>query len=225
MKAPVGESSSRTLCPEGTHLAICYQMIEIGTIKDQYMGQEKEAHKVRISWELPHETFEHDGKQKPVVISKEYTFFMGDRANLRKDLEGWRGKKFTDEEAADFDIEVLLGKPCQLSIVHKTSASGKVRDEVASVVAIVKGMTIPPQTNPNFVLSFEKWDEQKFNSLPTFLQDKIKGSKQYLSMLNQAAAGEKLDALATPVDGETFAEKEEFDMEAFTEQTDDDLPF
>lgn len=39
----------------GTYVARCYRMIEIGTIKEDYLGQEKMLQKVMISWELPTE--------------------------------------------------------------------------------------------------------------------------------------------------------------------------
>lgn len=188
MKAPQTNSTPRTLVPQGTHIAICYQMIELGTQKESYKGEEKEKYKVMLSWELPYEKMD-DGK--PMVISREYTFFMGDKANLRKDIEAWRGAKFTEEGAKDFDIEVLLGKPCQLTIVHKTAlSSGNVRDEVVSVSGIAKGMQIPAQTNSNKVLSFENWNESAFDSLPKYIQEKITSSPEYKNMKHSEEVAE-----------------------------------
>ncbi|MHA1379626.1 MAG: hypothetical protein ACTSRG_14730 [Candidatus Helarchaeota archaeon] len=40
------------------------------------------------------------------------------KATMRKFLESWRGKKFTKEELEGFDLQKILGKPCQLQIIH-----------------------------------------------------------------------------------------------------------
>ena len=41
------------LTPAGNHIARCYSMIEIGTVKEDFKGEVKNLHKVRITWELP----------------------------------------------------------------------------------------------------------------------------------------------------------------------------
>src|SRR5262245_56409373 len=41
--------------PEGTHLATCYMLADIGTQATTYQGQEKHQKKIIIGWELPHE--------------------------------------------------------------------------------------------------------------------------------------------------------------------------
>ena len=46
----------------------------------------------------------------------------------------------------------------------------------------MKGMVCPPAINPVFVLSFDEWDVQKFESLPDFIKDKIKTSDEYKAM-------------------------------------------
>lgn len=45
-----------------------------------------------------------------MVIAKEYTFAVGERANLRIDLESWRGKKFEERKNADGTITLLTEK-------------------------------------------------------------------------------------------------------------------
>jgi hypothetical protein len=39
--------------PAGTFAARCFEMIQIGTIKEVIQGKEKMLNKVRVSWELP----------------------------------------------------------------------------------------------------------------------------------------------------------------------------
>lgn len=168
----------------GTYVARCYSMVHIGTIETEYMGETKEQNKVRITWELPTElkVFKEEKGEQPQVVSKEFTLSMHEKSNLRKFLESWRGKGFTEEEAKKFDVTKLLGKSCMLSIIHKTSKQGKIYAEISSISTLPKGMTCPDQINNSFEFTFTPYDVSKFESLPDWLKDKIKQSKEYRAM-------------------------------------------
>lgn len=168
----------------GTYVARCYSMVHIGTIETEYMGETKEQNKVRITWELPTElkVFKEEKGEQPQVVSKEFTLSMHEKSNLRKFLESWRGKGFTEEEAKKFDVTKLLGKSCMLSIIHKTSKQGKIYAEISSISTLPKGMTCPDQINNSFEFTFTPYDASKFESLPDWLKDKIKQSKEYRAM-------------------------------------------
>lgn len=169
------------LVPAGTYIARCYSMIHIGTITENYMGESKELNKVRITWELPTElkVFKEENGEQPYSISKEFTLSMHEKANLRKFLESWRGKGFTDEEVKSFDVAKLLGKSCLISIIHKTSKQGNPYAVISSCSTLPKGMLCPNQINPSFEFSWENFDQDKFDSLPDWLKDKMKTSNQY----------------------------------------------
>lgn len=175
-----------TPVPSGTYVARCYSMIQLGTHEEEYMGQKKELNKVRITWELPTElkVFKEGEEEKPYSISKEFTLSMYEKANLRKFLEGWRGKGFTDDEAEAFDITVLLGKVCMVSIIHKTSKNGKVYADISSVTTIPKGLPVPEQINESFEFSFENFDEAKLEKLPDWLKEKITSSQEYNNLVS-----------------------------------------
>lgn len=181
----------RELIPAGNYPAICYQMIEIGTVKEIVMGQEKTLTKVRIGWELPTElkVFNEEKGEQPCVISKEYTLSMNEKATLRKMLASWRGKDFTEAEAKSFDITKLLGVPCIVNITHKpgTKDPSVMYNEIAAVTPIIKGMVVPKQVNPTFVLSYDEFDMEKFNSLPDFIKDKMKSSEQFQKLQQPSA--------------------------------------
>ncbi|CAB4126230.1 hypothetical protein UFOVP153_18 [uncultured Caudovirales phage] len=174
--------SSRELIPANNYLARCYQMIEIGTVKESILGKEVIAHKVRIGWELPTElkVFNPEKGEQPCVISKEYTLSMNEKANLRKMLASWRSADFTEEQAKAFDITKLLGVPCMINIIHKPSKDGsKVYEEIAGVTAVPKGITVPVQITPTFCLSYDQFDGNAFNSLPDFIKNKMMTSLEY----------------------------------------------
>ena len=199
------EGGSYTPVDAGTYAARCYSMVHIGTIEEDYMGETKMLNKVRISWELPTElkVFDEAKGEQPSSISKEFTLSMNEKSNLRKFLESWRGKGFTEDEAKRFDITTLLGKPCMVSVIHKTSKKGKTYADISGVTTVPKGLAVPEQINKNFEFSYEPFDQDKFDSLPQFLKDKITKSEQFKS-------------LSTP---------QEFEMSKNDEPTTDDLPF
>jgi hypothetical protein len=145
----------------------------------------KKLNKVRITWELPTETkvFKEENGEQPHVISKEFTLSMNEKATLRKFLEGWRGKSFTEKEAESFDITVLLGKPCMLSIIHKQAKNGNTYAEISSVSSVPKGMNVPDQINPSKELNYDKFDWELFETLPDFIKDKMKQTDEFKFMM------------------------------------------
>ena len=179
-------STPRELIPSGNYLARCYRMIEIGTGEEIIKGEKKIMAKVRIGWELPMETrvFDEAKGPQPLVISKEYTLSLSEKANLRVMLKSWRGKDFTEDEAKAFDISKLIGVPCMVNIIHKPSSTDKTKiwEEIAGVTPVPKGIDVPPLINPPFILSYDEWDEEKFNSLPDFIKLKMMKSMEYSAM-------------------------------------------
>ena len=171
------------LIPAGNHIARCYGMVQIGTVKEEtgiYAG--KETHKVRISWETPHECHDFGKGMQPFAIHKEFTLSMNEKATLRKMLESWRGKAFTEVEAEKFDITKLLGKPCMINVIHKTSGKGSTYPDISSLATLPKGLECPAQVNATTELSYDNWSQTIFDSLPDFVKDKIKKSKEYAAM-------------------------------------------
>ena len=102
------KESKREKVPSGTHIARCYEMIHIGTVTWEYLGEVKETDKVRLTFELPAEMRQfNEEEMQPMVISKEYTLSMHEKANLRIDApaqinpnsildynENWSAEKF-----------------------------------------------------------------------------------------------------------------------------------
>lgn len=155
----------------GTYAARCFKLIDLGTQTDNYEGKETIHRKVIISWEL--ESLMKDGR--PFAQSSFYTASLGKKANLRRDLESWRGKEFTEEEAKGFNLKVLLGAPCMLSVIH--NAAGKSR--VKGVLKVPKGMVVPPAVNPVLYFNLDEFNEEVFNGLPDFFKKQIVRSPEY----------------------------------------------
>ncbi len=207
IKATVGASAPRELIPSGSHIARCYEMVHIGTVTEKYMGEEeREIDKVRLSFELPNElrVFNEDKGEQPMVTSIEYTLSMHEKANLRRHLETWRGQGFTENEADNFDITALLGVPCMLSIIHVTSKkNGNTYANIGGISGLPQGVKCPPQINPSREFNFnEKFDLDYVESLPNFIKDKIKSSKQYNARIEYMNSAEETKKQAVAMDGQ-----------------------
>lgn len=181
----------------GNYPARCYSMVHLGTIEENILGTLKKLNKVRITWELPTElkVFKEENGEQPQVISKEFTLSLHEKATLRGFLKNWRGKDFTDEEAKSFDIEKLVGAPCMLNITHKTKKDGSgIYAEIGSVSAMPKGFVCPESINTPFVFTYEEFDENKFNSLPDFMKNKMVNSDEYKLCTN---GGQEIESPST----------------------------
>lgn len=123
--------------PEGVHDAVCVDVVDLGMVKVTWKGKTKESHKVRIAWELDKEMPPNeDGEKKGRFIAmNRYTLSMDAKSNLRKMLKTWRGRDFTKEEMDGFDLEKIIGIPCQILITHNDdNKDGVVYANVESVL-------------------------------------------------------------------------------------------
>lgn len=184
--------------PQGTHIAICNAVVDCGV---QPGGRFKPQHKIYIRFEVPAERveFEKDGvkQEGPMQIGKFYTLSLSEKANLRKDLVAWRGRQFTAEELAGFDVSKLLGVPCQITVAHETGADQKTYANIIAVMGLPKGMAKPKAERPLLLYSPE--DKASFDQLPKWLQEKV------------SVSSERVEEV-----GARFAKDEDFD---------DDIPF
>lgn len=177
------KGSDYVLIPSGNHIARCYGMVEIGTIKEEYgVYAGKLQHKVRITWETPLECHDFGSGLQPFSVSKEFTLSMNEKATLRKMLESWRGKSFSEDEAKSFDITKLLGVPCMINVIHKTSSKGSKYADISSIATLPKGLEAPGAVNSRFVLSYDNWNQAIFDTMPDFLKNKIRSSIEYTAM-------------------------------------------
>lgn len=183
--APKQESKPRVLPPQGTHIARVIRLIELGTQKVEWKGEEKEQYKIWLDFELVDKThvFKEGEDPKPFVVGSKLTFSMGSKANLRKIVEGIIGVSLLDHEAEAFDIEQLLGKACLVNIKNVTK-NDKTYTNIETTTPLMEGMTAREAFNPITKLTFTSWSEEIFESLPNFLKDQITASPQFKRMKN-----------------------------------------
>jgi hypothetical protein len=124
-----------TPAPAGTHAAVCVDLVDLGMIEVTYLGKTQLKHKIVIVWQIDENL--DDGR--PFLVRRRYTCSLHEKATLRRDLESWRGRSFTDQELQAFDLEALLSVPCLINVIHETR-NGSVYANVASVMRLPKGM-------------------------------------------------------------------------------------
>ena len=165
-----GNSNIKRL-EDGVYTAISSMLIDLGIQNSEKYG--KSSRKFIIVWNIENEFVEVNGEQLPRVMSKEYTMSLGEKSNLRKDLQAWRGKQFTPEELEGFNLYNVLNKGCQLQILN-TENNGKTYTNIVSIMALPKGIVIEPLEK---VVVFDTFDEKTWNSyleIPKWMQDRIK---------------------------------------------------
>jgi hypothetical protein len=126
--------------PAGAHAAVSVDVVDLGTLEVTYAGKTKKQHKIEIVWQIAEDM--EDGR--PYRVKKRYTLSLHEKAGLRKDLESWRGRAFTDAELDGFDVESVIGVPCLLNVIHNASG-GSVYANVSTIMRLPKGMTAPTQ--------------------------------------------------------------------------------
>ncbi len=184
-------------CPPGMHLARCYRIIDLGTQKSEYMGQTKYLHKVMLGWEI-HGTDDAGQPllmkdQRPFAIFKNYTLSWSEKANLRLDLQSWRGRPFSQEEMQKFDLKNVLGAFCMLNIIERPGkADGKMYtnvDGVTPVPSIIKQNGLPQGVNKTELFNLTDPDMTMFETFSDNLKAKIKSSPEWQKLERQMSVG------------------------------------
>jgi len=207
-------STSFERCPEGNHLARCYRIVDLGSQKKEYMGELKIQRQLTIGWEV--HAVSDDGTPllmkdgRPYAVFKNYTHSWSENANLRKDLQSWRGKAFTDKELQRIDLSTILGKWCMLNVIERPGKKGGVFSNVDSinpVPAVIKQGGLPEPVNLLEMFNLDKPDMKVFEGLSNSLKEKIMQSPQW----------QKIKGTHKP----SFEDESEFD----TVPDDDSIPF
>lgn len=96
--------------PSGVQPAVCVDVVDLGMV-DGAFGTK---HKVKVVWEIA--ATMQDGRR--FIVQKQYTASLHEKSSLAIDLKTWRGRALTTDEVKGFDLERIVGVPCQLVIVH-----------------------------------------------------------------------------------------------------------
>lgn len=174
------ETSSILPIEPGTYPAICVGIYDLG---EQYNERfEKYSRKVVFSFEIPSETILIDGEELPRMLSETYTASLGEKSNLRKTLESWRGRQFSQDELKGFDLENVLGAPCMLSIIWAENSKGNTFPKISAISRLPKGFEVISDTAKVIYSLNQPNALEALETLPEWIQKRIKESSTYTAM-------------------------------------------
>lgn len=155
----VSDSGGGTFTPHPTGLfrMVCVDVIDNGVCETTYGPK----HKITIRWQSD----ETNDKGQRLTVQKRYTASLNEKASLRHDLDSWRGKAFTEQEARKFDLETLIGVNAMVNVVHRAGSDGKTWANVASLAPLMKGMEkLAPA--PDYIRQQDRTDTPEPNEVP-----------------------------------------------------------
>ena len=170
----IAKESKGTSIPnlaDGVYTAISSMMIDLGVQRNEKF--DKDQRKFILIWNVVGEMVKIGEVEAPRTISKEYGFSLNEKSNLRKDLEAWRGRAFTEEELAAFYLSNIMNKGCQLQIINKES-NGKSYNNIAGIMALAKGMDIEPLQETMIFDMEEPETWNYYHKVPGWIKEKIK---------------------------------------------------
>lgn len=189
------------------HNAVLCQLVDLGTHEKEWNNKPTGIlqNKINFGFEFVDETQDGDNGPYNPIWGMGLTNSLGKKANMRKLLEGWRGKPFNEEELKNFDISVLLGRSCQLVI----QANGKGNPKIVAITN-VKESHNGLRTLQEFWVEEGCFDNEFPEWMPEWMEEELKSSKEYTLGLDFADSKETAP-------GETHA--------APSNDIDDDIPF
>jgi hypothetical protein len=168
--------------PAGNHVARLYEINHLGTLLTNGQFGERMVDKIRLTFELSNERkeFKQGEGEKPYSISREFTYSFNAKGNLRPFIDGLTGTKMTDDEWPD--LEALLGEACLLNVVHTTGEP--VYANIQNASPLPKGMEAPALFNKPRSIDINSIPFDELDTLPEFIQKKMKSSEEYAARVN-----------------------------------------
>jgi len=150
---------------EGTFPARIIQVFDLGKQEGEWEGKPTSTNKLWITFELPTETIEVKGEEKPRWLSSEFTRSTNEKSKLFKIINACGGEKL-NEWSDLLDKEVLI----------EVGSTRNQKDKWLNAMAVPKGMSVEALSKKPVFLDIQEMDFDIFNTLPKFLQDKFTDS-------------------------------------------------
>lgn len=183
--------------PPGNYIARCFSLVDLGRQEVEWSGVTKLQRKIAISWEVFGEdedgsplTTTVDDQEMPMTISKRFTLSLSDKSALRKDLESWRGKQFSEDELKGFDLTKLIGVYCMINVTHSAGVKDKQKTyaNVAAITPLPKSLKDhkPDPVHPSRVFDMDNPDMEVFSQLSERMQEIIQSSPDWIDNRQEA---------------------------------------
>jgi hypothetical protein len=142
--------------PEGLWPAVCVDVVDLGSVETKFGTKPM----LKIIFQIE----ERDDHGKRFQVHARFGQSLHAKSRLRPVLEAWRGRKFTPEELAGFDLEKLVGACAQVQVVHSIRDEGGYYANLQAVVPFAKGATkLAPE---DYVRAKDRDQQQGTGSAP-----------------------------------------------------------
>jgi hypothetical protein len=154
----------------GVYQGRCDMIADLG-LQETKFG---EKHKIYIRFAIPGQVVEKDdGTKYQMSIGQTFTASLSKRANLRKALEAWRGKPFTEEELKGFDLTKLLNAPATV-VVEEYTHEGETKSKIGNILRCKD----PVADLDHAVVSYSvESTDAELEEAPQWIRDKIAEQK------------------------------------------------
>ena len=221
--------------PVGRYKAACYKIVDMGTRMESFQGQApKKRSTVYIYWEVTHQLQPEEewgaiqmADGRPFSIGKKYTASLNENSTLHRDLKSWRGKPFSSEELAGFDIKNVLGVTCELEVIDYKTQDGSERTKVEGVYKPDGGAKRVETTNEQVIFDIDVYCQEftgqssaESKAMCDVLEDCAPWMKEEIdASLEVAAARDKGGSNSAPNQGGGLSDFKKDD------DPDEDIPF
>ncbi len=156
------------LPPEGSHIARCYMVVDLGLQMSKKYGTAEE--KILIGWELDQGT-----PSAPLIHLQAFTARLDRGTKLLQLLEGWYNKRFTEEECNAFRLSALIDQSCYLTLKHAPDYRDPFKQwaHVAHAAPLPQGVVYQNPVHPTVHFDFDSYSEANFLALPEKIRSKI----------------------------------------------------
>ena len=222
---------------KGIYHATCFRMVDLGTQDNTYKGETNKRLKVRLDFEIT-EALDPDTNQvmmadgRPFGVGREYTASLFESANLRKDLESWRGKSFTQEELDSLELTDFLGCTVKIEVglTQQTAEFAGGNPKIMRLSEPRNGTEQVATVNPQVAFDMSVYCDEfngnsnanskamcdVFDEVPAYLQKKVEESYEYRAAVEKGARASTVEVEAP---AESLADL------ASSSDDDDKLPF
>lgn len=150
-------------CPEGTYQAVLIGLIDEGTQENVKFGTKEP--KIVLVFEIN----ENNSHGEHYIIYEEFSAFLSERANLRKLIDGWRGKPFDDKEIKTFNLNTIVGKHCLAGIQYNQKGYAHIKQvlDIPKDTQKMEAKTVP------YIFRIDDWDAELYHGFPERIKKRI----------------------------------------------------
>ena len=174
MQAPKTSGGSKfEKHPAGPTSLVCTKIIDKGSVFNP--AKQESKRKIMFVFESKKTMTEGEYAGKPFLVFANFNFSMYQNSLMCKFIEGWLGRRFTDQGEADvFDVSTLLGKPVFASIVHNGDFVN-----IDSPMPVPEEMTAPTPVGDTVIFSFEEPKLSEWDKLSDNMKETMKKVPEY----------------------------------------------